>query len=122
HLDIMAVSFALAGTAQVESQEPECFPFQRVYHLGFLLVQLDAKRRELLMEPLQGSFSPASFCVVAADGNDNIIGEPVIVHCLVGPFCRLAANRVKGPVQLVQVDIRGQWTERTSLWNSDLSS
>jgi exonuclease I len=67
-------------------------------------------------------FSPAAFGVVAADGDYNIIGEPMIVHCLVVPFCRLATYRVKGPIQLVQIDIRGQWAERTSLRNPELSS
>ncbi len=122
HLKIMAVPLALAGTAQVESQEPKGFPFQRVHHLGFLLVQLDAERRELLMEPLQGSFSLAGFGMVAAGSDDDIIGEPMIVHCLVGSLCRLAAYRVEGPIQLVQIDIRSQWTERTFLRNPDLSS
>ena len=118
----MAVPFTLPGTAQVESQEPKGFPFQGVHHLRFLLVQFHAERRELLMESLQGSFSPASFGVVTADGDDNIIGEPMIVHCLVRSLCRLTANCVKGPVHLVQIDIRGQRTERASLRNPELSS
>ena len=72
------------------------------------------------MEPLQGPFSPASFGVVTADGDDNIIGEPMIVHCLVRSLCRLTANCVKGPVHLVQIDIRGQRTEWASLRNPEL--
>jgi hypothetical protein len=67
----MPVPFSLAGTVQVESQEPKGFPFQRVYHLRFLLVQFYAERRELLVETLQGAFSPASFGVVTADGDDK---------------------------------------------------
>ena len=49
--------------------------------------------------------------MVTADGDDNIIREPVIVHGLVIPFCRFATNRVKEPVHLIQIDIRGQRAE-----------
>src|SRR5260370_449360 len=122
HHEKIAVPFAFADTAQVESQEPEGFPFQHIHNLRFLLVQFHAKGRELFLESLQGSFSPAAFSVVSADGDDNIIGEPMIVHCLVGPLYRLATYRVKGPIQLVQIDIRSQGAERASLWNPDLSS
>ena len=74
------------------------------------------------MEPLQGSFGPASFGVVAADGDDDIIGEPMIVHCLVRSLCRLAANCVKssGIVSLMEnlshvynvPETRGFWKKR----------
>jgi hypothetical protein len=46
--------------------------------------------------------------VVPADSDDNIIGEPVIVDCLVVPFRRFAANRVEEPVDLIQIDVRRQ--------------
>ncbi len=46
----------------------------------------------------------------------------MIVHCLVGSLCHFAANRVKGPIDLVQVDIRRHWTERAPLRDPDFSS
>jgi hypothetical protein len=46
----------------------------------------------------------------------------MIVHCLVGSVCRFTANRVKGPINLVQVDVRCQRAERAPLWDPDLSS
>jgi hypothetical protein len=39
----------------------------------------------------------------------------MIVHGLIGSLCRLAANRIKGPIHLVQVDIRRQRAERPPL-------
>ena len=61
HQDEVSVPFTLADATQVEPQEPEGFPVQHVHHLGFLPVQLDAERRELFLEPLQGPFGPAPF-------------------------------------------------------------
>src|SRR2546425_11216629 len=81
----------LADATQVESQKPEGLTFQCVHHLGFLLVQFDTERCELFLEPLQGAFGPAPFCVVSTDGDEDIISESMIVHCLVGSLCRLAA-------------------------------
>ena len=52
---------------------------------------------------------------MAAVGDDDIIGEPVIIHCLVVPFCRFATNGVEVPVHLVQIDIRSQRAERSPL-------
>jgi hypothetical protein len=49
---------------------------------------------------------------MAADGDDDIIGEPMIVHGLVGSLCRFAANRVKEPVHLVQITDQQQEGER----------
>ena len=74
------------------------------------------------MESLQGPLGPAPFAVVAIDGDDDIISESMIVHCLVGPLCRFAANCVEGLIGLVQVDIRRQRTEWAPLRDSDLSS
>jgi hypothetical protein len=59
---------------------------------------------------------------VAADGDDDIIGEPMIVHGLISSLCRFAADRIENPIHIVQVDVRGQRTEGASLWNPDLSS
>ena len=83
-------------------RNPKASPCQCVHHLGFLLVQFHTKRCELFLEPLQGAFSPASFGMVSADGDDDIIGEPMIVHCLVGSLRRLTAYRVEAtsPVRL----------------------
>lgn len=66
-------------------------------------------------EPVQGSFSPPPLTTVTADGDDNIIGEPMIVDGLIMSFCRLAADGVESPIQIVQVDVGGQWTERPPL-------
>jgi hypothetical protein len=52
--------------------------------------------------------------MVPADGDDNIIGEPVIVDCLVFPFCRFATNRVEEPVDLVQINVRRQRADDSS--------
>jgi hypothetical protein len=59
---------------------------------------------------------------VTIDGDDDIVSESMIVHCLVGSLRRFATNRVEGPIGLVQVDIRRQRTERTPLRDSNLSS
>jgi len=69
---------------QIKPQEPEGFILQRIHDLGFLSVQCDPHWDQLFLESLQGSFSPAPFLVVATDSNDDIIGEPMVVHCLVG--------------------------------------
>ena len=74
------------------------------------------------MEPLQGAFGPAPFGVVAADDDDDIIGEPMIVHGLVRSLCRFAPDRVEEPVHLAQIDVRRQRTERSPLWDTDLSA
>lgn len=76
---------------------------------------------DLFPQPLQSAFRPAPFGMVPADGDDNIIGEPVIVDRLVVPFCRFAAHRVEEPVDLVQIDIRRQRAERTPLRDPDRS-
>src|SRR5271170_6428546 len=122
HPEKMAIPFTLANTAQIEPKEPEGFSLQRIHHPGFLPIQFHAERRELFLEPLQGAFRPAAFGVVAADSDDDIVSEPVIVHCLIKPLRRFAANRVKGPVHFIQIDVRRQWAERTPLRDSDLSS
>jgi hypothetical protein len=101
HEEKISVSTAFPDTTQIESQEPKGFACQCVYHLGFLLVQFHTKRCELFLEPLQGAFSPTSFGMVSTDGDDDIIGEPMIVHCLVGSLRSLTAYRVEGPVQFV---------------------
>src|ERR1019366_2992630 len=86
------------------------------------LVQLHTERCELFLEPLLGTCGPASLRVVSTEGDDDIIGEPMIVHRLVGSLCRFLAYRVEGPIQLVQVDVRRQRAERSPLWNTDLAS
>src|SRR2546427_755279 len=91
----MSAPFTLANSTQVKPQKPKGLPFQHVHHLGFLPVQLDAKQRELFLKPLQSPFGPAPFGVVSADGDDHIIGEPMIVDRLVVPFRRFAANRIE---------------------------
>ena len=105
----------LTDATQVESQEPKGIAFQQVHHFGFLLVQLDPDRSELFLESLKGPFGPAPFTVVAIDGDDNIVSESMIVHCLIGSLRRFAADGVEGPIGLVQVDIRRQRTERAPL-------
>jgi hypothetical protein len=80
----------LAYPTDVEPQVSEGFPVQRVDHLGFLSIQAHPEWSQRFFKPLEGAFRPASFGVVAADGDDDIIGEPMIVHCLVRPLCRLA--------------------------------
>ena len=58
------------------------------------------------MESLQGPLGPAPFAVVAIDGDDDIISESMIVHCLVGSLCRFAANRVEGR-SILPMDVWG---------------
>src|ERR1035441_581378 len=115
----MSVRLASAYTAQVESQESEWLTLQRIHHLRLLLVQFYPERCELFVETLQGTLCPAAFRMVAADGDDDIIGEPVIINGLVGPLGRLTADRVERPVNVVQVDIRCQWAERAALRNAN---
>ncbi len=78
HLEKISVPFPPPGTAQVEPKEPGGLPLQRVHHPRQLPVQLHAQRRKLFMKPLQGALRPSPFAAVAADGDDHIIGEPVI--------------------------------------------
>src|SRR6185369_16590807 len=59
----------------------------------------------MLLEPLQGPCGPAPFAIVATDGDHDSIGEPMIIHGLIGTLGGLAANRVKGPIHLIQIDI-----------------
>ena len=70
-LEIVSVPLTFSDTAQVKSQKPKGFPLQCVHHLRFLLVQFHAQGRELFLEPLLGSFRPASFGVVATNGDDE---------------------------------------------------
>ena len=86
------------------------------------MIQFDRQRGDLLLEPLQSPVGPAPFGMVAADGDDTIISEPVIVDGLIAPLCRLAARRVEEPVDLVQIDVRRQWTERSPLRDTNLSA
>jgi hypothetical protein len=104
----MPVPVRLAYARQVKSQEPEGFAPQPIHHPGFLQVQLDAQGRDLFPKPLQSAFRPAPFGMVSTDGDDTIIGEPMMVDCLVAPFCRFAADRVEEPVNLAQIDVRRQ--------------
>ena len=91
---------AFWGTAQVKTKEPKDFSLQRVHQVGFVSVQLYAEWRKLLMEPLQSSLSPASFGVVAANADDNVISEPLIAHCLVAPSAlfRRVASKVQSNI------------------------
>lgn len=79
--------------------------------MGLLQIDLHAQACQVFLESLQGSGSPAPFRVMATDGDDNIISEPRIVDRLIHALGRLAANAVKGPIHLVQVDIGCQRAE-----------
>ena len=61
--------------------------------------------------------------MVTADGNDDIIGEPMIVHCLIGSLCRLATYRVKGRNR-ARSDryFAASGLNGPRLWNPDLPS
>src|SRR5215210_5057340 len=74
----------------------------------------------MLLEPLQGSCRPAPFTVVATDGDYDIIGEPMVIHGLIGSLGGLAAYRVKGPIHLIQIDIGRQRAERSPLRDTNL--
>src|SRR5262249_26170030 len=76
----------------------------------------------MLLESLQGPLGPASFGVVSTNGDNDIIGEPMIIHGLVRTLGCLAADAVKGPAPLIQVDIGCQRAERSSLRDGDLAS
>ena|SRR5919106_862915 len=118
HQEIVSVSFSLRHAAQVKPQKPKGFTLQCVNELRLLAVERHTERCELFLESLQSSFGPFTLSVVATDVmtiSDDIIGEPMMVHGLIGSLCRLAANRIKGPIHLVQVDIRRQRAERPPL-------
>src|SRR5207247_10621155 len=102
--------------------KPERLLLQRIDQFGFRPVQFDTDKCQLFLESLQSPFGPAPFGVVPADGDDNIIGEPVIVDWLVVSFCRLTTDRVEEPVDLVQVDVRRQRAERSPLRATNLSA
>jgi hypothetical protein len=55
-------------TRPIKARKPEGFPFQRIHHPGFPLVQFDTDECELLPDPLQSPFGPDPFRVEAADG------------------------------------------------------
>ena len=105
HQDEIALSLSLGNSEQIEPQKPESFLIERIHHVGFLPVWLNPKRLKLFLEPLQDPFGPTAFGVVSTDGDHDIIGEPMVVHRLIGAFGGLATDRLKIPVQLVQVDI-----------------
>jgi hypothetical protein len=75
----------------------------------------------MLLEPLQGPRGPAPFAVVATDGDHDIISEPMIIHGLIRSLGGLAANRVKGPIHLIQIDIGRQRAERSPLRDTTLA-
>jgi hypothetical protein len=75
----------------------------------------------MFLEPLQGSCGPAPFRMMAANGDDDIIGKAMIIHGLVGSLGRLAANAVKDPIHLSQVDIGCQWARRSPLRDTHLA-
>jgi hypothetical protein len=60
HFRGMSVPFPLPDTAQVEPQEPEGLPLQRIHHPRLLPVQLHAQRRKLFLETLQGALRQPS--------------------------------------------------------------
>jgi transposase-like protein len=82
--------------------------------------RLRTRRRSNPKNP-KASPCSVSFRVVAADSDDDVVGEPVIVHCLRGSLRRLAADLVEHPVDLVQVDIRGERAERATLRDADFA-
>src|ERR1019366_754160 len=77
HAEEISVATAFPNTTQIKSQEPEGFSLHCVHHLGFLLVQFYTERCELFLESLLGAFGPTPFGIVATDGDDDIIGEPM---------------------------------------------
>ena len=102
-------------------RNPKASPFSVSTTLVFSWFNSTDKCK-LFLEPLQSPFGPVPFRMVAADGDDDVIGEPVIVHCLVIPFRRFATNCVEVPVHLVQIDIRSQRAERSPLRDTDGSA
>src|SRR5665213_3363388 len=88
HVNGVSVLLPPALASQVKTQEPEGFALQRIHDFGLLSIQRYPERDELFFEPLQSAFRPASFGAVAADGDDNVIGKPMVVHRLVGSLCR----------------------------------
>jgi len=74
----------------------------------------------MLLEPLQGPLGPAPFGVVSTNGDNDIIGEPMIIHGLIGTLGCLAADAVKGPIHLIQVDVGCQRAERSPLRDTNL--
>ena len=99
----MSVARAFAHPPNIEPQEPEGFVREQVHHVGLLHVQLDPKRCEIFLEALQGPCCPAPFGVVSTHGDDDIICEPMIVHRLIRSLCCFTSNRIKGPVDLIQI-------------------
>src|SRR5579885_3666477 len=60
---------------------------------------------------------------MSADGDDNVVRKPVIVHGLIVFSVALLrcflADRVEPPIQFVEINISHQWAERSSLWSTD---
>ena len=120
--DEVAVPRPLAYASELKPQERKGLSPYSVHHFGLLRVHLHAQAAKVFAEPLQGPRGPAPFRVVATDGDNDIISEPMIIHGLIGSLGRLAADRVKGPVHLIQVDIGCQRAERPPLRDTDLAS
>jgi hypothetical protein len=71
--------------------------------LVFSRLQAHPEWGQRLFEPQEGALGPSAFGVVSANSDDDIIGEPMVVHRLVGSMRRLAAYRIEHPVDLIQV-------------------
>lgn len=117
HQDEVPAAVAFWYPTNVEAQKAKRLPLEQINHLRFLLIEGDPEWHKLLLEAQQSSPRPATLASVAADGDHNVIGKTVVVDGLVGPFRGISPDAVKLPVQVVQVDIRGQRAEGTSLRN-----
>src|SRR4029453_1037758 len=115
HQEVISLSGALPAAAQVNPEAPKGFPLQCIDQLRLLRIQYHPEREKLFLEPWHSSLRPPPLPVVTTDGDDHILGEPMVVDRLIGARCRLAPAGVKSPIDLVQIDMRRQGAARAAL-------
>jgi hypothetical protein len=104
----------IQDTSKVEAQKRERFPLERVNGTGLLAVHLHLQGRQVLARLLLDSGPHSSLAPVIIHQDDDVIGKAVVVQGVVGAILRLLVQLLKLPVEAIQIDIRGQRTERAS--------
>ena len=115
HENQFSVSVPFRDPAKVKSQEAKRFSSENIDDPGLITIEGDPERFQFLLETLQCPFRPSSLGVVSADCDHNIIRKPMIVDRFIRAFGSLATNFIERPIDLIEVDIRCQRTERASL-------
>src|ERR1035437_357931 len=103
-------------------RNPKASPFNVSTILVFSRLSSTPKGSSCSCKRCRARSAQPPLAPMPADGDHRIIREAVIVDRLIGPFRRLAAEVIEVPVHLVQVDVRGQRAEGTTLRHPFLST